>query len=190
MSSKVLVHYDPKLPIKVAADASAYRVGAVLSHVVDGTEHQIAFASRTLTSSERNYAQVEEAMALIFAVKKFHIYLYGREFTLITNHKPLTMTLGPNKGIPPLAAARLQRWAILLSAYKYQIEFRSTTAHGNADYLSRLPLTNQYPEGLTSEPTIFNVPQIAGLPVTATQLQKATQDDPIMSRILCYTANG
>ena len=191
LSSKVLVHYDPKLPIKVAADASAYGVGAVLSHVVDGTERPIAFASRTLTSSERNYAQVEkEALALIFAVKKFHIYLYGHEFTLITDHKPLTTILGPKKGIPPLAAARLQRWAILLSAYKYQIEFRSTTAHGNADCLSRLPLTNQSPEGLSSEPTIFNVSQIASLPVTAAQLQKATQDDPTMSKILCYTANG
>ena len=55
----MLVHYDPKFPIKVAADASAYRVVAVLSHVIDGTECPIAFASRTLTSSECNYAQVE-----------------------------------------------------------------------------------------------------------------------------------
>ena len=98
-----------------------------------------------------------KVLALIFAVKKFHIYLHGREFTLITDHKPLTTILGPRKGIPPLAAARLQCWAILLSAYKYQIEFRSTTAHGNADCLSRLPLTNQSPEGLSSEPTIFKL---------------------------------
>ena len=124
VSSKVLVHYDPKLPIKVTADASAYGVDAVLSHVTDGNECPIAFASRTLTSSECNYAQVEkEALALIFAVKKFHVYLYGREFTLITDYKPLTTILGPKKGTPPLAAARLQRWAVLLSAYKYQIEF-------------------------------------------------------------------
>ena len=77
-----------------------------------------------------------------------------------------------------------------MSAYKYQIEFQSTTAFGNADCLSRLPLINQSPEGLSSKPTIFNVAQIASLPVTAVQLQKVTQDDPILSRILCYTANG
>ena len=191
VSSKVLVHYDPKLPLKVAADASAYGVGAVLSHVIDGSERPIAFASRTLTSSECNYAQVEkEALALIFAVKKFHTYLYGREFKLITDHKPLTTILGPKKGIPSLAAPRLQRWAVLLSAYKYQIEFRSTTAHGNADCLSRLPLSNQAPDGLSPEPTIFNVSQIASLPVTTFQLQKATQNDPILSKIVGYTTNG
>ena len=107
VSSKILVHYDPKLPIKVAADASAYGVGVELSNVVDGNERPIAFASRTLTVSERNYAQVEkEALAFIFAVKKFHSYVYGREFTLVTDHKPLTSILGPKKGIPPLAAAQ------------------------------------------------------------------------------------
>ena len=129
-------------------------------------------------------------MALIFAVKKFHTYLYGREFTLITDHKPLTTILRPKKGIPPLAAARLQRWAILLSAYEYQIEFRSTTAHGNADCLSRLPLSNQRLEGLTPEPSIFNISQIASLPVTSVQIQTATKTDPVLSKALRFTLDG
>ena len=84
----------------------------------DGSERPVAFASRT---REHNYAQVEkEALSLMFA-EKFHSYLYGRQFTIVPNHKPLTAILGPKKGTPPLAAARLQRWAILLSVYKYQI---------------------------------------------------------------------
>ena len=141
-STQVLTHYDPALPLQLAADASAYGVGAVISHVLpDGSEHPIAFASRTLSASEKNYTQLEkEALSLVFGVKKFHQYLYGRRFTLITDHQPLTTILGPKKGIPSLAAARLQRWALLLSAYVYDIKYKSTHCHGNADGLSRLPL--------------------------------------------------
>ena len=143
-SSDVLMHYNPDLPIRMAGDASAYGIGAVIVHVLpDGTERPVAFASRTLTSSEKNYAQVEkEALSLIFGVKRFHSYLYGRSFTIVTDHKPLTAILGPKKGIPPLAAARLQRWSWILSAYHYEIEFRPTGDHGNADGLSRLPLSD------------------------------------------------
>ena len=141
-SATVLVHYDPKLPLRLAADASAYGVGAVISHIYpDGEERPIAYASRTLTSTEKNYSQLEkEALSLIFGVRKFHQFLYGRRFTLFTDHKPLTTILGPKKGVPPIAAARLQRWALFLSAYNYRIEFKSTTAHANADCLSQLPL--------------------------------------------------
>ena len=109
MSSQLLAHYNPELPIKMAADASAYGVGAVISHVYpDGSEKPIAFASRTLSRSQRNYAQIEkEGLALVFGVRRFHQYLYGQNFTLVTDHKPLTTIFGPKKGIPPLAAARL-----------------------------------------------------------------------------------
>ena len=63
----------------------------MLSHVLrDGTEHPIAYVSRTLTPSEKNYAQVEkEALAIVFGARKFHQYIYGRRFTLVTDHKPL-----------------------------------------------------------------------------------------------------
>ena len=106
----------------------------------DGSKRPVAFASRTLTSSERNYSQIEkEALSLVYGVRKFHSYLYGRQFTLITDHKLLLSIFGTKKGIPAMAAARLQRWAILLSAYQYEVEFRPTGKHGNADGLSCLP---------------------------------------------------
>ena len=103
----------------------------------NGEEKPIAFASRTLNKSERNYAQIEkEALSVIFGIKKFHPYLYARKFLLVTDHKPSATLLGPKSDIPTLAAARLQRWAILLSAYLYEIEYRSTLKHANADCLS------------------------------------------------------
>jgi len=90
---------------------------------------------------KKNYAQLEkEALALNFGVKKFHRYLYRYNFILINDHKSLVTIMGQKKGIPFLAAACLQRWAILLSAYDCNIQYKSTTNHSNADGLSRLPL--------------------------------------------------
>ena len=109
--------------MKMAGDASAYGIGAVISHVFpDGKKRPVAYASRTFSESERNYSQIEkEALSLVFGIQKFHSYLYGRKFTLVTDHKPLTIIIGPKHGIPSMAAARLQRWALLLCAYTYDI---------------------------------------------------------------------
>ena len=191
-TAEVLAHYDPRVPIRLAGDASSYGIGAVLSHVfADGTERPVAYASRTLLPNEQNYAQVEkEALSLIFGVQKFHQYIYGREFTLVTDHRPLTTIFGPKKGVPSLAAARLQRWALLLSAYRYNIEFKPTLAHANADGLSRLPLKHQVATGNPPDPAVFNVQQLNVLPVTARQLAAATCTDPVLGRVLRYTRAG
>ena len=103
----VLAHYNSALPLRLAGDASPYGLGAIISHVYpDGSERPIAYASRTLSSSERNYVQVEkEALSLIFGLKRFHQYLYGCEFQILTDHKPLISILGSKSGVPPLAAA-------------------------------------------------------------------------------------
>ena len=187
----VLAHYNPNLPIRLAADASAYGIGAVISHVFpDGTERPVAFASRTLTATERNYAQIQkEALSLIYAVQKFHQYLYGRSFVLVTDHKPLTTILGHKAGIPSLAAARLQRWALILSAYSYTIEFRPTKQHANADGLSRLPLGTRRDAALDCINT-FMIGQIQAMPVTAEQVQATTRRDPVLSQVFRYVQDG
>ena len=188
VSSTFVTHYNPSLPLRLAADASPYGLGAVISHVMeDGQEQPIAFASRTLSKSEQNYSQIEkEALALIFGVKKFHLYLCGQTFTLVTDRKPLTTIFGPKRGTPPLAAARLQRWSLILSAYSYNIEYCSTEAHANADSLSRLPLKSQEAPITSDEPAIFNVSQLESLPVTSQQLRAATRTDPVLSKVICY----
>ena len=121
MEAPVLAHYDPTLLIRLAGDAFAYGIGAVLSHKfpdVKCKQWGIAYISRTLSKAEGNYVQLEkEALSLLFGVRKFHQYIYGRKFVLITDHQPLVTLFGPKKGIPSLAAAWLQRWALELSSY-------------------------------------------------------------------------
>ena len=134
--TKFLVHYDPQKPIILACDASPYGIGAVLSHYMpDGSEKPVTFASRTLSQTERNYSQIEkEALAIIYAIKKFHQYLFGKRFILFTDHKPL-LGLFSEKGIPNMTAAQMQRWVILLSAYYYTLIYRSGAENSNADFL-------------------------------------------------------
>ena len=105
------MHYDPQKPIILACDASPYGIGAVLSHYMpDGSEKSVTFASRTLSQTERNYSQIEkEALAIIYAIKKFHQYLFGKRFILFTHHKPLLGLFSEKQGIPNMAAARMQR---------------------------------------------------------------------------------
>ena len=141
-STDILAHFDPKLPLGLACDASSVGVGAVLFHKYsDGSERSIAYTSKSLTSAEKNYTQIEhEALSIIFGVRKFHQFFYGRQFLLLTDHKPLLTIFGQKKGIPTMAASRLKWWAIILSAYTYTISYKHTKEHGNADCLSRLPL--------------------------------------------------
>ena len=100
-SDCLLVHFDPKKDLILACDASPYGVGAVLSHIMeDGNEKPVAFASRSLTPAERRYAQLDkEALAIIFGVSKFHQFLYGRHFTIMSDHKPLKHLLNENSTI-------------------------------------------------------------------------------------------
>ena len=123
-SSKVLAHFNPDLPIVLECDASQYGIGAVISHrFTDGVERPIAYASRSLSPAEKNYSQTEkEGLAIVFGVTKFYMYLFGRKFTLHTDHKPLLKIFSPQGATPVLATSRLQRWAILLSSYCYDIK--------------------------------------------------------------------
>ena len=139
-SDRVLTLYDPDLPLKLDTDALITGVGAVLFHILlNREERPVEYISRTLSSAERRYAQIDrEVLAIVWAVKRFHFNLYGHDFTLITDHKALTHIFGKQKAIPEMSASRITRWAIFLMNYEFEIKYRNTKDHGNADMMSRL----------------------------------------------------
>jgi hypothetical protein len=104
-----IIHLGTQL---LACDAPSYGVGAMLFHTTpEGLEQPIWFASRTLSTSERNYSQTEkEALALVYGVKTFERFLIGRTFQLFTDHQPLTFIFNPTRALSATATARIQRW--------------------------------------------------------------------------------
>ena len=119
-------------------DASATGLGAVLSQRIEGCEKVIAYASRSLTKAERNYSTTDcEALALVWAVEYFRVYLLGRKFTLVTDHCPLVYlkTVRNPKG-------RIARWLLHLSEYDWSIQHREGSSHGNGDGLTRIQCKN------------------------------------------------
>ena len=183
----ILAHFDSNLPLILATDASHYGIGAVLMHrFIDGSEHPIAHASKTLTSTEQRYSQIEkEALSIVFGVKKFHQYLAGRSFELITDHQPLLTIFNPTKGIPISTANRLQRWAIYLMGYNYNIRYKNTHAHANADVLSRLPMKSDksFIDDDTMEISFIHRQLIEQFPLNANEIALATTNDHTLCQV-------
>eukprot|EP00731_Ephydatia_muelleri_P010462 Em0005g1048a len=189
-----LVHYREELPLILETDASDRGVGAVLLHQLpDKSERPVAFASRTFLDREKNYSVIDkEALAIIFGVTKFYQYVYGRKFTLRTDHKPLEHILGANQEIPKMAANRLQRWAITLSAYQYDLQYVKGKENLLADPLSRLPMnvsSTSAEEDVGHHSALLNV-RIEDLPMSKRDLQKRTRQDPLLAQVINCVDRG
>ena len=133
----VLKFFDPAKPVKLQVDASKSGLGACL--LQDG--HPVAYASRSLSSAEVNYAQIEkELVAVVFGCEKFHCYVYGNPIDVDSDHKPLVSI-----STKPLAQAspRLQRLLLRLQRYDVTINYLPGKYMYVADALSRAFL----PEG-------------------------------------------
>jgi len=180
-SDRVLMPYDTSLPITVACDASPTGISGALSHIVDGTEKPIAFASRSLTVSEQNYSQLDrEALAIKFAIQKFHNYIYDKEFTLITDNKPLSRIFHHDAKIPLFTSSRLLRYATFLSEYNYKVKHRKSEDHANVDYLSRASIKLQNPTILQDEDIVNlqTVNEISTSIITSETIAQETEKDP------------
>ena len=142
-SAPILAYADFSLPFELHVDASGYGLGGVLCQNQDGQDRVIAYASRALTPTERNYpAHKREFLALKWAVcDKFYDYLYGNRFSVKTDNNPLTYVLTTAK-----LDATGHRWLAALSAFDFSISYKPGKANTDADALSRLPEPNSMPE--------------------------------------------
>lgn len=187
----MLVHFDGSLPITLTCDASPYGVGAVLGHILpDGSEAAVAFYSCAMNATERRYAQIDrEALAIIQGVKKFHIFLFGHSFQIFTDHKPLLVLFASDRPTPQMLSPRMQRWALFLNAYTYQLLYRPGTTIAHADGLSRLPCALPV-EDEDKLCDVLLIESVRSPPLQADEIGQASRKDPVLSRVLQWVLKG
>ncbi|KAJ1524592.1 hypothetical protein ONE63_011078 [Megalurothrips usitatus] len=192
-SSDLLVHYDLNKEVVVAADGSPVGVGGVISHICppDDSERPIEYASRALSAAERNYSQLDiEALSIIFAVKKWHRYLAGRKFVILTDHQPLVWLFGRQKPMPQVLSPRVERWLITLGCYDYEIRHRPGKLHSNADALSRLVIPGTAPSDTPEPCGLFLMTGIGSPHLTWEQVAEHTAKDETLQRVLNWAREG
>ncbi|XP_037961091.1 uncharacterized protein K02A2.6-like [Teleopsis dalmanni] len=172
-----------KLPI-VPTDASNSAVAGILSHEFANNERKpIAFISGALSKAEQNYSTLEkETLAIFFCITKLKQYLIGNYFVIKMDHKPLTSIFSETKGLPIMAAARMLRWAFILSGFNYNITY--VNGHSNdADQLSRMP-QRKLNENTNEDSTFVNFIENDNiLSLDFKGIAKETRRDPILSKI-------
>ena len=190
----ILTHYDPSAEVKLSADASSFGLGAVLLQSSSNTWKPVAFASRSMSETERHYAQIEkEALATVWACSKFSDYLLGRTFLIKTDHKPLVSLLGSKSldSLPP----RILRFRLRLSRFSYSIQHVPGKLLYTPDTLSRAPVSTAEERDLSfqTEAEMFATAAVENLPASAQRLdtyKTAQSKDQVCSQVIHYCLHG
>ena len=187
------VHFEENRPLILATEASPYNFGAVLMQKHDdGIEHMVTCASRTLSATERQCAQIEnEALSIVFGFKRFRQYVVGREVLFYTDHKPLTFIFKPNAGISQTALHQIQRWSLYLANFSYVVQHRPGRHTSQADALSRSP--QKVNDELEAEVNVAPLEQMESGPISVIDVSRvgqATSRDPLRARVVDFVQHG
>ena len=159
-SPPVFAHPNYQLPMELHCDACDYGIGVVLVQRISGEERVLAYASRLLSSAEKNYSIFEkECLALVWAVQKLKIYLWGSKIRIVTDHHALCWLMRKRD-----LAGRLARWSLQLQDLDNEIVHRSGRLHSDADALSRYPTSPPEPEA--------NIPMLFLKPTSDVNIRK------------------
>lgn len=192
-SDLTLVGYDLNKELLLICDSSEYGLGAIIAHVMDdGAEKPVMMASRTLQAHERRYGQIDkEALAIMFGLSKFHEFLAGRSFCIVTDHKPLVGLFNPTKPIPDQISPRMLRWSLKLACYDYSIKYRPGKLIGNADALSRWTAPSAGTAGVERLPDVLLLEeQPQGWNLDANKIAEETKKDRVLQKVVFHVLHG
>ena len=183
-SDTVMAYFDSNKQTELVTDASPCGLSAILSqHTPGKTDRKIvAYVSKSLSPTECRYSQVEkEALAIVWAVERLHLYLYGAPFTLHTDCKPVELILNNNRSKPP---ARIERWNLRLQGYDF------TTVHTKgidnpSDFLSRHPSPQVDDQQSVSAEEFVAFLSHHAVPraMTLSEIQQKTSSDPTLQKV-------
>ena len=190
-SDATVAYFDPYKETELTTDASPVGLSAILCQRTPGQNDRrvIAYVSRALSDVERRYSQTEkEALAIVWAIERLHIYVYGKHFSLFTDCKPVQLIYGNAKSKPP---ARIERWNLRLQGYNFSIVHTKGTENPS-DFLSRhTSLMEPKREEKMAEDYV-NFISLHAIPraMTLAELQEATRADVTLQHLMGVICSG
>lgn len=185
-----LAYFDPSAEISVLTDASPVGISAILTQTKNGKRENVHFASRALTPTEQRYSQIErEALAIVWACETLRVYLFGTDFIIITDHKPLLSLFNSPMSKP---SARIEKWMLRLQPFRFELIF----SHGEnnpADYLSRHVQQDQKrtkEEKLAEDAIAYIAATSAPKPMPIDLIRSRTLEDPTLQAVIKAMKDG